>query len=113
MFKELSQMAGLMGKLPKIKEEFANFHQKAGEIVAEGKSGGDMVTVRANGKFTILSCKISDEAMKLNDREMLEDLVRAASNQALEKVRGMLAEEAQRVASEIGLPPGMAIPGMM
>lgn len=113
MFKELSQMAGLMGKLPKIKEEFAKFQQKAGDIIAEGKSGGDMVTVRANGKMTVVSCKISDEALKLQDREMLEDLIRAATNQALEKVRGLLAEEAQRVAGEIGLPPGMAIPGLM
>jgi nucleoid-associated protein EbfC len=72
-----------------------------------------MVTVRANGKFQLVICKITDEAMKLQDREMLEDLIRAASNQALEKVRNLLSEEAQKVAGEIGLPPGINIPGMM
>lgn len=112
MFKELSQMAGLMGKLPKIKEEFANFESKAASITAEGKAGGDMVTVKVNGKFVVLSCRISAEAFGLNDREMLEDLITAATNQALEKVRGQLADEAQRTASEIGLPPGMTIPGL-
>jgi len=106
-------MAGLMGKLPQIKEEFARFQAKAADIVAEGKSGGDMVTVKANGKLAIVSCRISDEAMKLQDREMLEDLIRAATNQALEKVRALLAEEAQRVAGELGLPAGLNLPGIM
>ena len=54
-----------MGKLPKIKEEFAKFQQKAGDIIGEGKAGGDMVTVRVNGKFTVLGCRLSDEAAKI------------------------------------------------
>jgi nucleoid-associated protein EbfC len=113
VLKGISQMASLMGKLPKIQEEFARFQAKAADIVAEGKSGGDMVTVKANGKFAIISCRISEEAMRQQDREMLEDLIRAATNQALEKVRSLLAEEAQRVAGEIGLPAGFNLPGLM
>jgi DNA-binding YbaB/EbfC family protein len=112
VFKEFSQLAGLMGKLPKIKEEFASFQAKAADITAEGKAGGDMVTVVVNGRFVVASCRISDEAMKLQDREMLEDLITAATNQALEKVRGLLAAEASRVAGEIGLPPGFTLPGL-
>jgi DNA-binding YbaB/EbfC family protein len=112
VFKEFSQLAGLMGKLPKIKEEFARFREKAADMVAEGKAGGDMVTVRVNGKLAVVGCRLSDEAMKLQDREMLEDLIAAATNQALTKVRQMLAEEAQRAAADIGLPPGFTIPGL-
>ena len=44
--------------------------------------------------------------MKLNDREMLEDLIAAATNQALTKVREQLAEETAKMAASIGLPPG-------
>lgn len=112
MFKELSQMAGLMGKLPKIKEEFAKFQERADSITAEGTAGGDMVRVVANGKMTIVSVRISDEAIKQQDREMLEDLITAAANQALTKVRQLLADEARRVADDIGLPPGLSIPGL-
>lgn len=112
MFKEFSQLTSLMGKLPRIKEEFARFREKSADLVAEGKAGGDMVAVRVNGHFTVLSCRLSDEALKLNDREMLEDLIAAASNQALAKIRQLLSEEAQRAAGEIGLPPGITLPGM-
>jgi len=112
MFKEMSQMAGLVGKLPRIKEEFAKFQAKAGQITAEGKAGGDMVTVRVNGKFQVLSCRLNPDSAPLNDREMLEDLIAAATNQALEKVRNLLADEARRVAEEIGLPPGLSLPGL-
>lgn len=112
MFKEFSHLTSLMGKLPKIKEEFARFREKSAELVAEGKAGGDMVIVRVNGHFNVLSCHLSDEALKLDDREMLEDLIVAASNQALAKIRQILSDEAQRAATEIGLPPGMTIPGM-
>jgi DNA-binding protein YbaB len=53
--------------------------------------------------------------MKLNDREMLEDLVAAATNQAITKVRQQLAEESAKMAANIGLPPGLlgaGLPGM-
>ncbi|MBX7102908.1 MAG: YbaB/EbfC family nucleoid-associated protein [Gemmataceae bacterium] len=112
MFKEMSALAGLMGKLPRIKEEMANFQAKAGEITAEGKAGGDMVVVRVNGKMQVLSLRLDPATAPMHDREMLEDLIKAATNQALEKVRSMLADEARRVAEEIGLPPGLSIPGL-
>jgi hypothetical protein len=55
--------------------------------------------------------------MKLNDREMLEDLIAAATNQALAKVRQQLAEESAKMAAGMGLPPGLlgnggGLPGM-
>ncbi|MFL5330666.1 MAG: YbaB/EbfC family nucleoid-associated protein [Gemmataceae bacterium] len=112
MFKQFTQFAGLLGKLPQLKEEFAKFQAKAGDIVAEGKAGGDMVSVSVNGKFIVTKIRLSDEAIKLQDREMLEDLIKAATNQALEKVRKLLSDEAQKVAADMGLPPGLGIPGL-
>ena len=112
MFKELSALTGIMGKLPQIKDEFAKFQAKAGEMTADGAAGGDMVRVTANGKFMLTKVRLSDEALKLQDKEVLEDLITAASNQALERVRKLLADEASRVAGEIGLPPGLSIPGL-
>lgn len=111
MFKEIGQLAGLMKNLPRIREEVERLQGRLAQIVAEGDAGAGMVRVRINGKMEILSCRISDEAMQPNDREMLEDLIRAATNQALEKVRQLVAEETSKMASTVGLPPGMSLPG--
>jgi nucleoid-associated protein EbfC len=111
MMKELGQLAGFMKQLPKIKEEVERFQQRVGSITADGDAGGGLVKVRVNGKMEILSCRLSDEALALNDREMLEDLIRAAVNQALQRVRQLVAEETSKMASNLGLPAGMALPG--
>jgi len=112
MFKGLGQLASLMTQLPKIREEMERFQQSLGQLTAEGDAGGGMVKVKANGKMEVLACTLSDEALKLNDREMLEDLITAATNQALNKVRQLTAEEAGKMASSLGLPPGLDLPGL-
>ncbi len=111
MFKELGQIAGLMKQLPKVKEEVEKFQQRVGSITADGDAGGGLVKVRVNGKMEVLACRLSDDAFALNDREMLEDLIRAAVNQALDRVRQQVAEETGKMAGNLGLPPGMALPG--
>lgn len=115
MFKGLGSMLSLLGNQGKIQEELKNFQAQVGQITAEASSGAGYVTAKANGKLEVLSVRISEDAMKLNDREMLEDLVTAAINQALTKVRAQLAEESAKMAANIGLPPGMlggGFPGM-
>ena len=107
MFDKIGQMMSLLGNRGKIQEELQKFQAQVGSITAEATSGGGYVTVKANGRMEIQSVRISDEALKLNDREMLEDLITAATNQALNKVRELLAQESAKMASNIGLPPGM------
>jgi DNA-binding YbaB/EbfC family protein len=110
--KDFGQFAGLLRQLPRIKEEMERLQQRLGQLTAEGDAGGGMVHVRVNGRMEVLACTISEEAMRLNDREMLEDLIRAAVNQALERVREMAAAETTRMAAGFGLPPGTGLPGM-
>lgn len=115
MFKEFGAMMNLLGNRGKIQEEVQKFQAQVGTITAEATAGAGYVTVKVNGKLEVLSVRISEEAMALNDREMLEDLVAAATNQALGKVRQQLAEESAKMAAAIGLPPGMlggGFPGM-
>ena len=107
MFKEIGQMMGMLRNQGKIQEEIQKFQAQVGQMTDEANSGGGLVTVKVNGRLEILNVKLSDEAMKLNDREMLEDLIVAATNQALTKVRAQLAEESAKMAANIGLPPGM------
>jgi hypothetical protein len=113
MFKELGQLAGLLRQAPRIKAEMEQFQQRLGQITAEGAAGGGMVQVRVNGRMEVLACTISEDALKLNDRELLEDLVKGATNQALEKVRGLVGEEGSRVAAGFGLPAMDDLAGFM
>ena len=115
MFKGIGTLMNLLGNQGKIQEEIQKFQASVGNITAEASSGAGYVTVKVNGKMEVLSVRISEDALKLNDREMLEDLVAAATNQAITKVRQQLAEESAKMAAEIGLPPAMlggGIPGV-
>lgn len=107
MFKEFGAMMNLLGNKGKMQEEMGKYQAAVAAITTEGTSGGGMVTVKVNGKMEVLAVKIGDEAMKLNDREVLEDLVAAATNQALSKARELLAAETGKMAASLGLPPGM------
>jgi len=112
MFKELGQLAGLMKQLPRIQEELGQLKERLGQATAEGNAGGGMVRVRVNGRLEVLSCSISDEALAQNDRELLEDLIKAAVNQALEKARQLTVEETTKMTQALGLPPGLGLPGL-
>lgn len=108
---KIGQLANLVQQIPKIKAEMEKLQQRLGQLTADGDAGGGMVKVRANGRLEILSCTLSDEALRLGDREMLEDLIRAATNQALEKARQQAAEETSKMASGFGLPGLGGLPG--
>jgi nucleoid-associated protein EbfC len=115
MFKEFGQVMGLMKNLPKLQAAMGQMQQKLGQISVEGNAGAGMVRVTVNGRMEVTRCVISEDALKLNDREMLADLVMAATNMAIGKAREEVAKASEAVAQELGmpvsLPPGM-IPGM-
>jgi DNA-binding YbaB/EbfC family protein len=114
MFKDFDfgQIAGLMKNLPKIKEDMDRLQQRLGQITADGDAGGGMVKVRVNGRMEVLSCVLGEEAMKLSDRELLEDMIVAAVNQAMQRSRQLVADETKKMASGLGLPPGLSLPGL-
>jgi nucleoid-associated protein EbfC len=112
MFKEIGQLAGMMGQMPRLREEMEKLQLRLPQLSAEGDAGAGMVKVRVNGRLEITACVISDEMMKLGDREMLEDLIRGATNQAIAKVRQQIADETTKMASNLGLPPGIGLPGV-
>src|SRR5437899_11230488 len=110
-FKGIGEIASLLKNAGKIREEMQKLQQRLGQLTAEGDAGGGMVKVTVNGNLEVVGCKISDECLKLNDREMLEDLIRAAANQALQRGRQLAAEETGKMATGLGLPAGMNLPG--
>jgi hypothetical protein len=102
----------MLRHLPRLKEEVEKLQQRLAQLTAEGDAGGGMVRVRVNGKMEVLACTLSEDALRLGDREMLEDLIKAACNQAIERVRQQVADETGKMAAGFGIPPGMGLPGL-
>ncbi len=104
MFKELGQIASLIKQAPKIKEEMEKLQQRLGQLVADGDAGAGMVKVKANGRMEIIECRVTEDALKMNDREVLEEMIKGAVNQALQRARQLVGEESGKVAAGFGLP---------
>jgi DNA-binding YbaB/EbfC family protein len=80
---------GGIGNLMELLKQANKFRSAAEELkntVAEGAAGGGMVRVRVNGRIEMLDCKIEPQVLADNDAEMLEELIVAATNQALKKI---------------------------
>jgi len=93
----LKQAQGMQARLAKLQEELA-------ERTVEASSGGGMVTVVANGRQEILSVRIEKEVVSPGEVDLLQDLVRAAVNEALSRSREMMAAEMAKITGGINLP---------
>ena len=100
----------------KIQEQMGAFQEKLSALRVTGSAGGGMAEIEMNGKMEVLALNIAPEAMEEGDREMLQDLITAAFNNAMEKIREAINRE---MGSMIpgglqglqGLMPGMPFPG--
>jgi len=97
----------MLKQAEKMKEQIEKLQAEAGEKTVEASAGGGMVTVVAKAKGEIISIKIEPEIIKEGDLEMIQDLITAAVNEALSRGREILKEEISKVASGLGLPPGL------
>ena len=77
---------------------------------AEGSSGGGAVKVRINGKNMMLNVSIDDSLMKVEEKEMLEDLLIAAYNDARGKIDATASDQMSKLTSGMQLPPGIKLP---
>jgi DNA-binding YbaB/EbfC family protein len=100
----MTGLGEIMKQAQRMKAEVDRIQAEVGAKTVEGSAGGGMVTAVANGRGELLSVKIDPEVLRSEDREMLQDLVTAAANDALRKARELLAHEVSRVAGGMGLP---------
>jgi DNA-binding YbaB/EbfC family protein len=99
MMKMMKQAQEMQAKMAKLEDDLAKEE-------FEVSSGGGAVTVRMNGKQVLLKLTIREDVVKEGDKEMLEDLITAAVNEAHEKAANLAKE---RIA---GITGGMKIPGL-
>ncbi len=106
-------MRGNIGNLLKQAQAAQQNLQKAQEQVAlltvTGESGGGMVKVTLNGKYEASRVQI-EQALLGEDREVLEDLIAAAINDASRKVAVAVSEKMSGAMAGLSLPPGMKLP---
>jgi nucleoid-associated protein EbfC len=98
---------GMAGQLQKLQEEFARTQDRLGDETVEVTVGGGMVKAVMTGQQKLMSITISPDAVDPNDVEMLQDMILAAINEAVEKSQGMAAEKMG------ALTGGLRIPGLM
>ena len=106
-------MKGAMGNLMKQAQKMQEDMQKAQEEVAnlevEGQAGGGMVKVVMNGRHEIRKVTLDDSLMQ-DDKEMIEDLLAAAVNDAVRHVEQQTQEKMSGVTAGLNLPGGMKLP---
>ena len=106
-------MAGDMGNMLKQAQALQANMQKAQAELAllevTGESGGGMVKVTVNGRHEVKRVQI-EPAVVGGDREMLEDLIAAAANDAVHKLEARVQEKMASVTAGLQLPPGMKLP---
>lgn len=106
MLKELSALASLMKQAQGMGGKMQALRDRMAAIRCDGQAGAGMVSVEVSGELRVLNCRIDPALVQSGDREMIEELVCAATNQAIDKVR-----EAQR-KEMLELTGGLNIPGM-
>lgn len=96
----------------KIQKQMGEAQAKLDSIEVEGTSGGGLVKIRCTAKGRILNVSIDNSLVVKEDKQMLEDLVAAAFNDARSKADQASNEEMQKMQQGMGLPPGFNFPGM-
>ena len=101
-------MANMFGKMREMQTKLKEVQDNLDNITAEGESGGGMVKATVNGRKKVLSVSIEESLMNSEDREMVQDLVVAAINTALQNVEAKSSEEIKKTTE--GMMPN--IPGL-
>jgi DNA-binding YbaB/EbfC family protein len=102
-------LGDLMKQAQKIQEDMQKAQGELATMEINGQSGGGMVTVTMNGKHEVSRIKIDDSLLQ-EDRDMLEDMIAAAVNDAVHKVSSATQEKMSGMTSGIPLPPGFKLP---
>jgi len=104
-----AQLAGLMRQAQQMQENMRRLQEELALVEVEGESGAGMVKVTMTCRHDVKRVSI-DPSLLGDDKEMLEDLLAAAVNDAARKVEAAVQEKMGALAGGLGLPPGMKLP---
>jgi nucleoid-associated protein EbfC len=99
---DMSNLGGLIGG---FQQRMAQFKEETPKLRAEGVSGGGLVRVVVSGANEVISVTIDEQAM--GDRELLEDLVRAATTEAFRSIKEQISAKLRDMTGGLPIPPGL------
>ena len=104
-------MQGMLKQVQKMQAEMQRVQAELANMTVTEEAGGGMIKATANGSKEIISVEIDPQVIEKEEKEILEDLVVAAVNKALESASKLSEEEMAKVTKGM-IPPGMNIPGL-
>ena len=102
----MKNLSGLMKQAQKLQSKMAEMQEEVGNRTISAQAGGGMVEAVVNGRLEMVSLRIDPEVANPADVDMLQDLILAAVNEALNRAREMMAQEMAKLTG------GMQIPGL-
>ncbi len=103
------QLAGLMKQAQQMQENMKRMQEQLASVEVEGEAGAGMVKVTMTCRHDVKRVRI-DPSLLADDKDMLEDLVAAAVNDAVRKVESTVQEKMASMTAGLPLPPGMKLP---
>ena len=100
----MKNLGGLMKQAQQLQAKMQALQEELGRRTVAAQAGGGMVEAVVNGKQELLALKIDPEVANADDVEMLQDLILAAVNEALNRSREMVAQEMSKLTGGLGIP---------
>ncbi len=105
----MKNLADMMKKAQELQSKMETLQAELETVEVEGTSGGGMVRVTMSGKGHVKRVSIAPDLMKADEREILEDLIVAASADAKSKSERVAAEKMKSLTGGLPLPPGFSL----
>jgi DNA-binding YbaB/EbfC family protein len=106
---EVNALQQMLSRLRQVQEDL---QRQVNTVAVEASAGGGMVTVKMNGQKQVLEVRVEPDVFASKDQEMLQDLIRAAVNEASRRVDDELADQMKSLAGGIPGISGLKIPGL-
>ena len=100
---------GMMKQAQQLQSRMQEMQDQLANVEVEGISGGGLVAVRMTAKMEVKAVKIDPSLIKADEREILEDLLVTAHNDARRKAEAAMQEKMQALTGGLGLPPGLGL----
>ncbi len=104
-----TQFDGILKQAQQVQEQLQRAQEEVARMEVQGEAGAGMVKVVMTGRHDVRKVEIEPSVLT-GDRQMLEDLIAAAVNDANRRVEAATQERMSRVATGMGLPPGFKLP---
>ena len=110
MLKGLGDMANMMKKAQEMQGKMADIQEELEQVEVNGEAGAGLVKIRANAKGEIKALDIDPSILVASEKEVVEDLIIAALNDAITKGQEAKQKELSKLTEGLNLPPGMKLP---